>query len=462
MEVHFYSFSKRENSTKQPTGQYTNVNVTLKEPTSVTDPVLVLSGNHLTDYTYAHIPSFNRYYFVGEVVSIATDLIQLTLHEDYLATWKSNIQSTRAMILRCSTGYNKWINDRLIRVNSKKILTTVADASKVKPSFYQTQPGTYILNVISQTGSSNGFCTTYALDLAGINTLAYKMLDNNILDQLRIYFTDPWSAIINCIWLPIDYSNIPRAQGADVYIGDWNSNISGKLINEICRIPPFDFKTPIPVRHNDFRDYPPYSNFMVTIPGYGAIPIDMANYVGETEIELKGHIDLMTGDVSYYYNNNTISFNISQPVAVSQVADNIGTAVSGVASLGASAVSMVGGLATGGIGAVGGIVGFAGLAASSASTLSSMTEGHNVKGSIGSRSNTNTYNTWRCEYYEPETSNPDSANYIATCGRPFEEVDLISNHSGYIECSNASVTGAMFDSERNAVNSYLNSGFYLE
>ena len=53
MEVHFYSFSKRENSTKQPTGQYTNVNVTLKEPTSVTDPVLVLSGNHLTDYTYS-------------------------------------------------------------------------------------------------------------------------------------------------------------------------------------------------------------------------------------------------------------------------------------------------------------------------------------------------------------------------------------------------------------------------
>ena len=104
----------------------------------------------------------------------------------------------------------------------------------------------------------------------------------------------------------------------------------------------------------------------------------------------------------------------------------------------------------------------AGLAASSASTLSSITEGHNVKGSIGSRSNTNTYNTWRCEYYEPETSNPDNANYIATCGRPFEEVDLISNHSGYIECSNASVTGAMFDSERNAVNSYLNSGFYLE
>ena len=100
MEVHFYSFSKRENSTKQPTGQYTNVNVTLKEPTSVTDPVLVLSGNHLTDYTYAHIPSFNRYYFVGEAVSIATDLTQLTLHEDYLATWKSNIQSTRAMILR--------------------------------------------------------------------------------------------------------------------------------------------------------------------------------------------------------------------------------------------------------------------------------------------------------------------------------------------------------------------------
>ena len=69
LTVTFYSnFTKKENSTKQPTGTGTDLTCVLKSPTSVTAPkieVTLTSGDPVS-YTYAYIPTFHRYYFVSD------------------------------------------------------------------------------------------------------------------------------------------------------------------------------------------------------------------------------------------------------------------------------------------------------------------------------------------------------------------------------------------------------------
>ena len=61
-----------------------------------------------------------------------------------------------------------------------------------------------------------------------------------------------------------------------------------------------------------------------------------------------------------------------------------------------------------------------------------------------------------------DTEDPDDANYIARFGRPVALTHAINNHSGYVQCENASVDIAGDNYERDSINAYLNSGFYYE
>ena len=56
----------------------------------------------------------------------------------------------------------------------------------------------------------------------------------------------------------------------------------------------------------------------------------------------------------------------------------------------------------------------------------------------------------------------DPSNYAAAIGAPFMKSDTISNHSGYIKCSNAAVSIAGTQADKDAVNSMLNSGIFYE
>ena len=66
--VTLYTFSKRENSTAQPsTG--TDFYCVLKQPTSIINPTLEISASDITGYNYAYIAAFGRYYFMKDITS---------------------------------------------------------------------------------------------------------------------------------------------------------------------------------------------------------------------------------------------------------------------------------------------------------------------------------------------------------------------------------------------------------
>ena len=77
MNAVFYAFEKKKNSTARPgTGvSSATIAIELKDDTSVLNPVLIMTATtsgmptpfNPSYYTYVHIPSFSRYYFVDDV-----------------------------------------------------------------------------------------------------------------------------------------------------------------------------------------------------------------------------------------------------------------------------------------------------------------------------------------------------------------------------------------------------------
>lgn len=96
----FYSgFSKRENSTKQPSGG-TDYTVVFKEAFSIIGGTVKLQVNFDTAKNYTAAKYGNNFYKVVDVVSTTNNIVEITLALDVLATYKSDIAGYTGLIER--------------------------------------------------------------------------------------------------------------------------------------------------------------------------------------------------------------------------------------------------------------------------------------------------------------------------------------------------------------------------
>lgn len=99
---------------------------TLKEGTSIVDPVILVHSGVALSGNYLHIPAFNRWYFVTDIVSVRTGLWQISAHVDVLMSWKARIREQRAVIERNQNSYNLYMNDDKFQVQAKPIIQQFA------------------------------------------------------------------------------------------------------------------------------------------------------------------------------------------------------------------------------------------------------------------------------------------------------------------------------------------------
>ena len=84
----------------------------LKDETSVIDPVFeVESPLDLSQTNYIWISELHRYYYVLNIVSVATNLWRFHCHVDVLMTYKPTILAHEVVIARQQTLYNLYLND---------------------------------------------------------------------------------------------------------------------------------------------------------------------------------------------------------------------------------------------------------------------------------------------------------------------------------------------------------------
>ena len=91
--VNLYTLSKRDNSTKRPTGNGTQFSCIIKSGSGILHPTISLDlgkTNDPSQYNYAYIPDFDRYYFIEEWY-FDRALWTASLKVDVLATYKTEI-----------------------------------------------------------------------------------------------------------------------------------------------------------------------------------------------------------------------------------------------------------------------------------------------------------------------------------------------------------------------------------
>ena len=456
----YKNFSKRKNSTKQPTGG-TSVTCTLKETTSVEKPTFILSGN---DFTINYVKAFSHYYFVEDIRSVRNGLIEISCSMDVLATHKSAILSYTAFVERSDSWSNPMIADPYVVMYNGE---TVDSNVEIGP-FNST--GYYCISVLNDLGSKNGFCTYYLTSADEIENLAqYVNTDwgssaTAVLDWLQATFLKTADSIIDCIWIPIAVGALPSSALSawqTMKIGvDWVTGASGYRVTDVC-VASDSVTITIPHVYTDFRKASPYTTVKLYIPGYGVVDVNPLDF-DDDKIYLKFSMDCTTGDTMCYMYNDagdliaTFTYNMGVQCPVGKVAADVTGTVGGL-------ISTVGSLALAGVTKGAAQVGSEiGAVSSGINTLASaLGPTASVNGGKGGRAIVDYGLNVVCTVICKDTSDPDEL--LGTHGKPWmRESNLGSTFSGYVKCSNASVPISGMGSEKDELNGYLNSGFYIE
>lgn len=466
MIVSLFNFNKKKNSTKTVTGPGTEVNVKLKDSTSITSPSFIFEGE-LPSFNY--IKAFNRYYFVTEITSITNDLYQIDCDTDVLATYKTTIGGTSAYVRYATAGYDVRIPDtRLSTVDTATILSETAVAI---PDYVidADNVGTVCLQIINDdtsiaTANGLGF---YFMGIQGIGAATDIMMRNSsLLDALNKYLNDAYSAIVSVKWIPF---NVNIGTSPDhVRVGNMimeceDPNQPGVFIrlgglkptsNNQCR-KVLDWSINIPWAYDDWRRMSPYTSLSLYLPYVGMIDIPVNDYIKNQNIQMKTIVDLVTGDILYKRMRGSIVLdayksNCAVELTIGQSQSNVGGVISSLSSVLGNVASLN----------VGGILSSSANLALADNQRSLSTVGGNV-GGVTTAAIINNLGTACLTMYTHDT-NVEPSEVAAVMGRPVEAKKTINTLSGYIQCENASISLAGLDSDRDAINSYLNSGFFYE
>ena len=446
-EIVLYHFSKRKNSTKRPTGQGTEVPCLLKSAATFQNPMLILQKpmNDMLQFNYAKWA--DHYYFIDSTTSINAGQTEISCTEDVLATYKNEISNYTCFIER-SSNQTTLANDTMYIPTNEWVLSTrnVIHKEKIMTSTYSQQ---YIIRVVSRTGVASYYINGNQLN----NLLDYMYTESNFTDVIKDAITklmfDPFKYIVDLKWIPFVDSAFNNSNDEAIQLGFWDSGVTAKRIDEDTVVNfsySFAFDNPL-YAITDFRYYSPsFSNYFIKLPFIGVVALNP--YKIDESVNALYQFDATSGLCNVFLQSKKVvfasyQFQLSVPV-------QIGYASTNIAQLTTSAVSLVGAGLQGNItqGISSGIEAGRSITAPEVSML----------GTIGNISNILNNQILEFNSYACTSINPDGASEGYADGT----VRSISGLSGYIKCRNASIEISGFTGDQEAVNNYLNSGFYYE
>lgn len=473
MQITCYSnFSKKPNSTKQPTGSGTVVTCALKKPTSIIHPVFELQGS-VTTYNYIQWGS--RYYFIDDVILTHNNYTEYHCSIDVLASWKTEIGSSSEYVVRSYTNYDGLLPDFLYPVtagytynNDAVDLTTgiVPDPTGTLTASWDNSSGTYVVGIAGDSPAS-GSIGYYAMTAGDFSDLLHELfattlvLDTNatdIAEATQKQLLNPFQYIVSCNWFPFAISTSYGKSA--IKIGWWTAQTAqGYILTRAMRSIEMSNGVdltahPDAATRGGYLNNNPFTRRTLYAWTFGQIPLNAMDYIRGRHINVTIDIDLFTGnarlDVTALDTNSVSALVARQyaqmcaPVQISQVSQDIIGGVSTAITTGAAAALIPGGL------------GFLGLASGINSAVHSVMPQVQTKGTTGS--NIDFTGTPRVvSQYAYQAAMDDVHN-----GRPLCMTKTINTLSGYVKTENAEVDIPATQTEREAIASMMDSGFYYE
>ena len=469
MNIVFYSFSKRKNSTKVPTSGGTTYDCQIKSPCSMLKPVIELALTTTPNWNYCYIQAWNRYYWITDK-TFDSGIWYITCKVDPLASGKSDILGSSALVLYSSSNYNLDILDRRLcgkgsftRAKSEQIMSGVVSQSTSGPG------GMFGLRVVNDAADiATGASVTYYLSIAQMRVLTAEIYSQNVWDQLVQYFTNPLDAIIECWYIPFTFTGyITGGTYSNVKIGTYTSRASGMTIaNTDLALSYQTAQLTLPNNYGDFRDMEPYSSYTMFFPYCGSKSLDSTLIYKDTIINVDYSVDFNSGDIqAIVYNSQNMvvtdfsgNCKISLPMGhMESRLKQIGGVVSGATQIAAGAAS------EGPLAALAIVGGVANVVGSIAAPKNYNTMG-GMSGSILGCALGNDSLRWQyiriVKQMQDLTDTP--ANMRARMGNALNAVVSLSTLTGYVQTLGASVAGSWTDAELTEINAALDSGIYIE
>lgn len=310
INVKFYTFSKKENSTARPSGAAAaEFSCLIKSGSGIVNPELEINTNKdVSALNYCYIAAWRRYYFVSEWTWDDGQWI-CQLKNDVLASWKDEIGASTQYVARSSAASDPYITDTFYP------LKTVADIRK--DTFSGTALSTnmlgagekFLVGIINNDNTNAaGAVTQYVMSVAQLNQMkAALMTDNGWIGNVDPGWTsvqvaqsqvdiNPFQYITSCKWYPVD---VPHLAGAfnNIRCGWWASSFSAYKYYGYSPTYQYTLTTP---RHTYASTRGMYLNnkgFASYILDFAGFHFDLdANMVAQTNsLEVDLTIDFISG-----------------------------------------------------------------------------------------------------------------------------------------------------------------------
>ena len=487
----FYKFSKRKNSTKQPTGTGTQYSVDLKSGTSFISPTLLLNISGKPDYNYLSFEG--RYYFITDIVSVRQDLWEISAGVDVLATYKTEILASTQFVAYSSQSGSTWLADTRIPLLKN---ATVSQAASTM-NFLFTAGGFYVLAAVGEGG-----CEVYCTDRSNINAMIQDL--STWTNDLRTAITaalphttpadekqatenlytvmmetgivgnaylDAPNCIRSCIWVPFFISSFADGGGTTIKLGAYDTGATAYK----CKTSPVtnSASVSIPWQHSDWRRATCEEVYLY-LPLVGLVNVPSDEIINESSISVEWSATATDGCIAYrvtagnqvigtYGANASVNF----PIGISQQAsagEIVQTAFAGVQKTVSNGISAVGSGLSGNVGGAFGsgvMAGFDAIDTAYKTIDIAMTRHNSCIGGIGGGAGVGLSLDLKCFTVSHNTVITPSTMQT-TMGLPTMKPIALSTLTGYCECANAHVEAGATGPELNAIDAMINSGFFIE
>ena len=311
MNVTFYSFTKRENSTAQPGSGVTSktYDCKLKENTSIISPTIEIvkeAAQNYTDllkYNYAYISDFGRYYFVRDVISITNVLIDFVMEVDAMASFKTDIGNANEYVLRAASQYDGDITDNLYP--TKGIIHRYANTSTGVP-FDNTDIGYVIGSINNETTNKFGAVQYYLINSGNLGSMMEYLLGVNLdsstdLESLIVNLSvEIQNGIAKALSNPTQYlvdsyaipyaSKLDIDSSASIKTGYWITPASGNPLLSNFSID-IDSGTidlgehPQASTRGNYLNGAPYTRHWLCLGPFGIYPLDANQFINVHQVE---------------------------------------------------------------------------------------------------------------------------------------------------------------------------------
>ena len=503
MNVTFYKFAKRNNSTKLVNVTGTTLTCELKGQTSIVSPSLIINSvpaawNPMWNYCY--IPGFDRYYFINNWTWL-NGVWECETVCDVLASFKTAIGNMSEYVMRSSAE-----SDGLIEDSAYLAKAQVTTNMQQLPEFYvrAMTAGFYVVGIIGKDSTATqGAITYYQMTPAEMARLREYMLSDTFLtDQGLRNLTDfvpadatkviynPYQYIVSCQWFPFPLTAIDAAfktAVSTINFGWWNTGTGFTAYRINANAPVYtrseDISIPShpQISRGAYLNHAPYTIRILRMTPFNEVQIPDQYLETGDHITIELQCDFITGMAALLIyaktSNNVVKMLITRQtvklgvdIQLAQVgADFLGARTEFINQKAGLVEGIKGSLSKVDLSSYWAMVGSAGMALGESLIQKDIYDINSMNSYMkaaapqlltsGSNGSMLMFaqNNYMCTTFYIIT---DEDN--AQLGKPLCKIRTLNTIPGYITVMNPDVSLSCFEAERSLIIQFLTSGFFYE